>query len=164
MPTSRREFRTQNRSCPQGPMWASAPTQITKRSRKQKCLHRGVEDAAPYKGARSRPRPVGDGVVSAAVGGFAALRLRHTPCGCDVPPLAPQRAVRYGLQQNQSCQHGRSMSAPTAETEEFTFYRMLLPILRPSLLPHFPHPTAKNGCPVRHGRITKFLCRIRCSL
>ena len=85
MPTSRREFRTQNRSCPQGPMWASAPTQITKRSRKQKCLHRGIEGAAPYKGARSRPRPVGDGVVSAAVGGFAALRMRHTPCGCTPP-------------------------------------------------------------------------------
>ena len=28
---------------------------------------------------------VGRGAVSAAVGGFAALRMRHTPCGCTPP-------------------------------------------------------------------------------
>ena len=55
MPSSRREFRTQNR-------W---------------CLQRGVEDAAPYKGARFRFWPVGDGVL-------------------DVPK-SPRRSARTGM-------------------------------------------------------------------
>ena len=48
---------------------------------------RGVEDAAPYKGARLRFSVVGDGVP-------------------DVPNLAPQRVLQYGLQKNQGASTG----------------------------------------------------------
>ena len=46
------------------------------------------------------------------------------------PTPAPQRADRHGLQQTRRCQHGRSMSAPTAETEIFAYFRKRIPTLR----------------------------------
>ena len=59
---------------------------------------RRAQVSPPYaKGIDVAPDPnlcVGRDAHSAAVGGYAALRMRHTPCGCIDPPDAPSNAIR----------------------------------------------------------------------
>ena len=64
------------------------PLRYPKRGVQHAAAARDAGDAVPYSSKSELCTLVGGGVVSAAVGGSAALRMRHTPCGCDAPLLA----------------------------------------------------------------------------
>ncbi len=107
---------------------------------------RGVEDAAPYRGARLRFSVVGDGVP-------------------DVPNLEPQRAFRYGLQRIRGANSGRSMSAPTNGTY---FVRDCLAgfarrpcAMRKGTIPQSASPTAHftQGSPIGANQPRAPLCK-----
>ena len=150
MPTSRREFRTRKRQCRQRADEGIGPHAKGYHYcaqgwtlRRARCPHRAANfgrgndsagsgpmraSAPTQKGIIIAPRVglcVGRDGYSAAVGGSAALRMRHTPCGCIAPRIpdaettVPQRAdegigpyAKTGVRGEQRCKQRRGRVTP----------------------------------------------------